>query len=266
MCELYGVTRGGYYAWRQRGESLRSKQDKVILKDIEEIFQESRGTYGSPRIFQALRKRGWKLGEKRVARIMRENGIRARAQKIYKRCPEVHKHFVRVPNHQLGKEVKEPNQVWVGDITFLRAARKWHYLAVVMDRWSRRIVGWSLGSEKSTSLTFRALENAVRKRKPQPGIVFHSDRGSEYLSKFFQAKAKELGFVTSSNRPKKMTDNAHIESFFHSLKSDEYHGRRFTTVDELRRMVESYIPFYNQKRIHSGLGYRSPVQFERCMC
>lgn len=266
MCSLYGVTRGGYYAWRIRGESARSKQDKQILLDIEDIYAASRGTYGSPRIFQELKKRGWRIGEKRVARIMREYGIRARAQKIYKRCPEVQQHFDRVPNHQLGKKVQCPNEVWVGDITFLRADKQWHYLAVVMDKWSRRIVGWSFGQEKNSKLTLQALRNAVKKRKPSEGLIFHSDRGNEYLSNLFQSTAKKYGIVTSSNRPRTMTDNAHMESFFHSMKSDGYHGTRFQSEQELRTMIESYIPFYNQRRIHSGLGYRSPVEFEDARC
>lgn len=262
MCELYGVTRSGYYAWRNRGISKRDSEDGQILAAIREIFEESGGTYGSPRIFQALKRAGWKIGRKRVERIMRENRLKARAQKIYKRCPEVQQHFVRVPNRLVGKQEEGPNEVWVGDITYLKANQKWHYLSVVMDRWSRKIVGWSLGKEKSSNLTLKTLQKAVNNRQPKQGLLFHTDRGSEYLSHTFQSKAEELGITASSNRPRHMNDNAYMESFFHSLKSDRYHGNTFENIEELRKMVESYIPFYNQKRLHSGLGYHSPVEYE----
>lgn len=262
MCELYGVTRSGYYAWRNRGTSKRDREDRQLLAAIREVYEESHETYGSPRVFQVLKRNGWKVGRKRVERIMRENGLKARAQKIYKRCPEVQQHFVRVPNSLVGKQEEGPNEVWVGDITYLKANQKWHYLSVVMDRWSRKVISWSLGKEKSSNLTLKTLQKAVSQTKPKQGLLFHTDRGSEYLSHAFQSKAEELGITTSSNRPRHMNDNAYMESFFHSLKSDCYHGNKFTNEDELREMLESYIPFYNKKRLHSGLKYHSPVEYE----
>jgi transposase InsO family protein len=264
MCRLYGVTRAGYYAWHNRCESERSKADKQLLVAIKEVHAASRGTYGSPRVFHVLRKRGFDVGKKRIERLMRENQIKARAQKIYKRHPEVQKFYDKLP--KLETKASKPNQVWVGDITYLRANKQWHYLAVVMDKFSRKIVGWSFGKDKNSKLTVEALKNAAKKRKPNNGLIFHSDRGSEYLSHYYQGKAKRFGILQSSNRPRRMTDNAHMESFFHSLKSDEYHGRKFHSATELRRMIESYIPYYNQKRIHSGLGYQSPVEFEELIC
>ena len=234
---------------------------------IQRIHAESRGTYGSPRVLQELKKAGWRIGKKRVERLMRENEIRARAQKVYSsRSGTMRRKYNDIPNHQLNKEVSAKDEVWLGDITYLKVGKQWRYLAVVMDRWSRRVIGWSLGKEKASSLTLAALNNAAKKRAPGVGLVFHSDRGSEYFGASFRDKLKRLGIVQSANRAEAFNDNAHMESFFHSFKSDEYHGRKFHTDEELRKMIESYMPFYNHKRMHSGLGYQSPVEFEETKC
>jgi transposase InsO family protein len=262
MCALYGVTRVGYYAWRRRGESARRGQDRDLLSLIRTLFERSRGTYGSPRIHEALRATGTRISRRRVERLMREAGLRARAVTLYRRIPGLHGFFTSIPNHHFDRLATGPDQVWVGDITYLRVAGAWRYLAVVMDRYSRRVLGWSLGPTKDVRLTLRALNHAVAHRRPRPGVIFHTDRGVEYAAYAFRHRLAALGFVQSMNRPRELTDNAHMESFFHSMKSDAIHGLRFAHPAELTRLVRGYIPYYNGVRLHSGIGYSSPVAYE----
>jgi putative transposase len=263
MCALYRVTPAGYYAWRRRGESARRRQDRSLLVTIREIFERSRGTYGSPRIHRALATSGVRVSRRRVARLMREGGLRARAARIYRRIPGLHGFFTSIPNRQLDRLAAAPNQVWVGDITYLEVAGAWRYLAVVMDRYSRRIIGWSLGAFKDAQLTLAALNRAVFNRRPRPGVIFHSDRGVEYAAYAFRNRLAALGFVQSMNRPREITDNAYMESFFHSMKSDVVHGVSFADHTELERLLRSYIPYYNGVRLHSGIGYCSPIDYEQ---
>ena len=256
------MTRSGYYAWRGRGESRRRRQDRALLDTIRARFAQSRGTYGSPRIHRALVASGLRVSRRRVERLMREAGLRARAAKLYRRIPGLHGFFTSIPNRQLDRLTTGPNQVWVGDITYLKVAGAWRYLAVVMDRYSRRIIGWSLSAFKDARLTLAALNRAVFHRRPRPGVIFHSDRGIEYAAYAFRNRLATLGFVQSMNRPREVTDNAHMESFFHSMKSDAIHGVRFGHEVELGRLLRSYIPYYNRVRLHSGIGYASPVNYE----
>jgi putative transposase len=262
MCALYGVTRAGYYAWRRRGESARRRQDRGLLVQIQALFDRSRGTYGSPRIHRALAAGGIRVSRRRVARLMREAGVRARAVKLYRRIPGLHEFFTSIPNRQLDRVATARDQVWVGDVTYLKVAGAWRYLAVVMDRYSRRIVGWTLGPTRDVRLTLAALNHAVRKRRPRPGLIFHSDRGVEYAAYAFRHRLTALGFVQSMNRPREITDNAYMESFFYSMKSDTIDGFTFTTAVELVQLLRSYMPYYNGVRLHSGIGYRSPIEYE----
>jgi putative transposase len=262
MCALYGVTRVGYYAWRRRGESPRRGQDRSLLSAIQTLFDTSRGTYGSPRIHQALRAAGTPVSRRRVERLMREAGLRARATKLYRRIPGLHGFFTSIPNRQLDRLATGPDQVWVGDITYLKVAGLWRYLAVVMDRYSRRILAWSLGPTKDARLTLTALNRVVFHRCPRPGLIFHSDRGIEYAAYAFRNRLAALGFVQSMNRPREITDNAHIESFFHSMKSEAVHGVTFAHHAALTQRLRSYIPYYNGIRLHSGIGYSSPIAYE----
>ena len=263
MCRLYGVTRAGYYAWRSRERSERECQNETLAAEIRAVHAESRGTYGSPRVHRALRKRGHQVGKNRVARLMRRYGIKARVATIRYTSPSLQRFFGSVLNEQLDLELERPDQVWVGDITYLKVGSIYRYLAVVMDKYSRRVVGWSYGPRKDVALTLRALDSAVRSRRPKQGLVFHTDRGTEYAAGTFKERLAELGFIQSMNRPGKMTDNAFIESFFHSLKSDIYHGVRFTDDAALRTALQSYVPFYNQARLHSSLQYVPPATFEQ---
>ncbi len=194
---------------------------------------------------------------------MRLYGIKARANRIYRRNPGARVFSYGIPNRALERRADAPDQVWVGDITYLNIGASWRFLAVVMDKYSRRIVGWRLGPRRSPELTRGALRDAVARRQPGPGLVFHSDRGTEYANYAYRDQLEALGIVQSMNRPGGMGDNAHMESFFHSLKTDVYNGRHFHRDDELKATLTAYIPRYNRHRVHSGLGYRSPIDYER---
>ena len=263
MCRLYGVTRTGFYAWRSRERSERERQNEALAAEIRVVHAESRGIYGSPRVHRVLRKRGHRVGKNRVARLMRAHGIKARVARIRYTSPGMQRYFGAVLNEQLDLELKRPDQVWVGDITYLKVGAIYRYLAVVMDKYSRCVVGWSYGVRKDVALTLRALNSAVRGRRPGPGVVFHSDRGTEYAGTAFKERLTELGFIQSMNRPGKMTDNAFIESFFHSMKSEIYHGLRFERDDDIHAALRSYLPFYNHDRLHSSLQYVPPATFEQ---
>jgi transposase InsO family protein len=263
MCRLYGVTRAGFYAWRSRERSERERQNEALAEAIRTVHAESRGTYGSPRVHQVLRTGGHRVGRHRVARLMRRHGIEARVATIRYTSPALQRYFGRVPNQQLDLELKRPDQVWVGDITYLKVGSIYRYLAVVMDKYSRRVVGWSYGPRKDVRLTLRALNSAVRARRPGRGVIFHTDRGIEYAAGGFQRRIAELGFIQSMNRPGKMTDNAFIESFFHSMKADVFHGCRFDDDEQVRTLLKGYLPFYNSARLHSSLDYVPPATFEQ---
>ena len=264
MCEKLGVSRSGFYAWVKRSPSAREQRDRALERWIAEHFEESNGVYGSPRIHALLRRRGERVGRKRVARLMRGLRLKARANRIYwKRSGGAVSCRLAIGNEARAREVTAPDQVWRGDITYLKAGGGLRYLAVVIDQYSRRLLGYQLGAERTSDLTVAALRRALSRRKPRPGLVFHSDRGSEYGGYLYRDRLASSGIVQSMNRPKTMTDNAHVESFFHTLKTEAIHGQRFQNGEELHQAVRRYIARYNRTRVHSSLGYRSPIDYER---
>jgi transposase InsO family protein len=264
MCALMGVTRGGLYAWQRRQPSARAQADQLLIEQVRQVHDSSRGYYGSPRVTGQLHREGVQVGRRRVARLMRLAGLQGRSARLYRR-PKVGQRafFASVPHRLRQAQLRAPNQVWVDDVTYLKVAGQWRYLATVMDRHSRRIVGWSLGRRRDAALTSRALRQSARNRSPAPGLVFHSDRGVEYTAFEYRQQLQSLGILQSMNRPGKMNDNAHIESFFHSMKAEELYGKTFTDDEQLRRALSSYIAFYNQQRLHSALRYLPPAVFER---
>jgi len=257
------VTRAGFYAWRSRSPSQREHQNALLAERIRAVHKASRGTYGSPRIYRVLRRRGCGASENRIARVMRAQGIKARVATIRYTNPSQQRFFAAARNEQLEIELTAPNQVWVGDLTYLEVGPIYRYWAVVMDKFSRRVLGWAYGKRKDVALTLKALNRAVHTRKPRRGLIFHTDRGVEYAADAFKGRLAELGIIQSMNRPGKLNDNAYIESFFHSMKADIMHGLRFNDDREMERAVRTYVPFYNATRLHSSLDYVPPATFER---
>ncbi len=262
MCRVYGITRAGFYAWRNRGPSLRAQQNETQVQQIRQIHRASRGVYGSPRVYRQLQAQGVEVSENRVARLMRSTGIKARVATLRYTSPNLKKFFGSLPNRQHEHPAEAPDQVWVADITYLKVGSIYRYLAVVMDRCSRRIIGWALGKQRNVALTLRALNHAVAKRRPPPGLIFHTDRGIEYYANAFRKRLSKLKITQSMNRPGKVTDNAFMESFFHSMKADVIHGNTFREDNQLLSVLRSYIPFYNHSRMHSSLNYVSPAKYE----
>lgn len=257
------VSRCGYYAWQKRVESQRAIADKTLTLRIREIYQKSRTAYGSPRVHAALKSQGISVGRKRVARLMRGQGWQGRVMRVTRRQPGLKRFLRGGENLRLNRHTEKLNEIWVADITYLKAAGRWMYLAAIMDLHSRRIVGWSLGKTRTTALTLKALHYAIRRRSPLPNGVFHTDRGIEYRGAVYQDELKKLGLRSSVNRIGCCTDNGHMESFFHSLKAELIRGRRYETEKELRVALNNYInKFYNHQRLHSGIGYLSPAAFE----
>ena len=265
MCRVYEVTCAGFYAWRSRERSERERQNDALVGRIRRVHQASRGYYGSPRVYQALRKQGCSASENRVARVMRAHRIKARVATIRYTNPALKRFFAGARNEQLEMDLNRIDQVWVGDITYLKMGSIYRYLAVVMDKYSRRVLGWAYGKRKDVALTLRALNRAVRCRRPERGLIFHTDRGIEYAAGAFKARLAELGITQSMNRPGKVTDNAYIESFFHSMKTDIVHGLVFTEDRQIESAVRGYVPFYNGIRLHSSLNYVSPATYEQQM-
>jgi transposase InsO family protein len=264
MCRVHGVSRAGFYAWTARKPSRREQADDALSVQIERVHAQSRGNYGSPRVQVQLREQGVVVGRRRVARLMRLRGLQGRSARNTRRSSVAQRAFFSsVPNHQRKLQIDRPDQVWVGDVTYLRVNRQWRYLATVMDRYSRRVLGWSLGHKRDAALTTQALAHATRKRSAKPGLVFHTDRGMEYAALDFKRELARRGFTQSMNRPGKMNDNAHMESFFHTMKTEGLHDMSFDTDAALHRELRSYIGFYNQQRLHSSLDYLAPASFEQ---
>ena len=263
MCALYRVTRAGFYAWQERQPSLRSREDATLLEQVRVVHERSRGFYGSPRVAGQLQLDGVAVGRRRVARLMRLAGLQGRSARLYRNSKVLQRaFFASVPYRQDTAQTQATNQVWVGDVTYLKVAGKWRYMAAVMDRHSRRIVGWSLSHRRDAALTTQALRQAARNRCSASGVLFHSDRGIEYAAFQFREQLAKLGMLQSMNRAGKMNDNAHMESFFHSMKTEELYGKTFTDDQQLRQTLSSYIAFYNQQRLHSSLRYLPPAAFE----
>lgn len=231
---------------------------------IARIYEESKGRYGSPKVHEALGKKGVACSKNTVASIMREQRLKARVNRVYVKNPGLHRFYKRTGNLRLGQpDPQRVNQVWVGDVTYIKVKNSFHFLAAVMDLYSRRLIGWSLGSNRRGELTERALMHAIRNRHPEKGLIFHSDRGVEYSATGYHELLGKYGIIPSMNRPGHCQDNAHMESFFHSLKGELIRNTPIADVMELKNLIKGYIiHFYNKKRLHSGINYYSPVEYE----
>lgn len=265
MCEQLDVTRGGYYAWKKRQRSERTQQDEVLKAAIKTSHERSRGTYGSPRIVDDLKEQGFEVGRRRVARLMREEGLTGTPVRPYKRTTDS-KHNDDVADNLLERDfaVDAPNKAWATDITYVRTWEGWMYLAVVIDLFSRRVVGWATAAHMRTELALDALSMALGRRVPDAGLLHHSDRGSQYTSGAYRDALQAEGIVCSMSKKGDCWDNAVVESFFATLKKELIHRRPWATVTSARAAIADYIEFfYNSRRKHSTLGYLSPAAYER---
>ena len=267
LCENLEVSHSGYYGWLERrtAPGQRARENSTLARDIQAIHQESRQTYGSPRIVRELRKQGKCQGRNRVARLMNEEGLCGRQKGRYRVQTTDSNHDEPIAPNRLAEAPKPtaPNQIWVQDITYIETGEGWLYLAAILDLYSRKIVGWAMSDRIDTALVLKALAMALLHRDPPKNLLCHSDRGVQYASTDYRAALARTGFIASMSRKGNCYDNAFIESFWSTLKLDLVYRTEFATRLEARRAIFDYIEcFYNRQRSHTALGCLSPVDFE----
>lgn len=265
MCALLGVSRAGYYAWCKRQPSSRARANQLLRGLIRLHHQQSRGNYGYRRIHAALQRQEVVCGKNRVARLMRQEGLRARSRRRRRRGTTQSRHHLPVAPNRLAQDFTStaPNQKWVTDITYIGTGEGWLYLAVVLDLYARLVVGWAMAPYLDDRLTCRALEMALSTRRPATGLIHHSDRGKQYASSPYQTLLADHRAIPSMSRTGNVYDNAPVESFFATLKSELIHPASFNTRREARAAIFEFIElFYNRQRLHSALGYLPPATFD----
>ena len=265
LCDVLAVSPAGYYAWRSRPESRRSAANREIVDDIKQVHRDTKGRYGSPRIHAELKAQGRGVSRGRIERLMRHHGIRAimaRPRRV--RTTDSRHDFPIAPN-LLNRNftATAPNRIWLADITYVETDQGWLYLATVMDLYSRRIVGWAMADHLRAELPLAALNMAVSAQRPGAGLIHHSDRGVQYASADYRKAMQSAGFKASMSRKGDCYDNAPMESFFHTLKTELVHHRDYATRKEATNDIFAYIEgFYNRTRRHSAIGYISPIEME----
>lgn len=263
-CSLLGVSRSGYYAWRKRPPAPREGADAQLTVEVVGAHKRSRATYGSPRVHAELKARGFRVSKKRVERLMRQRGIQARRKRRFRRTTDSNHPNPVAPN-LLARQFDQtaPNRVWVTDVTYVWTDEGWLYLAVMLDLFARKVVAWATSAVNDTALALAALEAAFRSRRPAPGLIHHSDRGSPYASDTYRAALRRMGIVASMSRTGDCWDNSVAESFFATIKAELIDDERFATRAIAVAVIADYIErFYNPQRRHSHLGYLSPIEFE----
>jgi len=265
LCKVLKVSRSGYYAWRTRQPSSRQKDNKELLGHIRGVYTQSRRLYGSPRITAALKEQGLRCGKNRVARIMKNSSIRAEVKKRrFRRTTDSRHHYALAANLLIGPG--QTQGVWVSDITFVPTSEGWLYVAVVMNLKNRKIIGLSMSDKLSQELASAAFRDAVGRQSPPEGLIHHSDRGRQYASHAYQELLREYRITPSMGRSGNCYDNAYVESFFGTLKTELVHGERYRSRLEARLSIFEYVEvFYNRQRRHSALGYRSPEEYEKLL-
>jgi transposase InsO family protein len=265
MCRILRVSRSGYYDWRDRGPSARQKRHGGLVVEIRRVFIDSRKTYGSPRIFKALREKGQKCGRHQVERLMRKDGITPKRRRKFKKTTDSDHNYPIAPNlveRVFAAELL--NRLWTSDITYIWTSEGWLYLAIVLDVCSRRIVGWGMSHRLQEELVVRAIKQALAQRQVAEGLIFHSDRGSQFASDTCQKLLDDNHIRPSMSRKGDCYDNAISESFFGTLKRELVYVDKFQTREEAKLKIFDYIEvFYNRQRTHSSIGYKSPVDFEK---
>jgi putative transposase len=264
MCKALKVSPAGYYAWCKRAPSRRQRTDERLLERIRTVHEKSRKTYGYRRVHAALQRQGIVCGKHRVARLMRQDGLRGRLKRRHKTTTQSRHSLPVAPNHLMRDfEASAPNRKWATDITYVWTYEGWLFLAVVLDLYSRLVVGWAMDASLADTLTLKALRMALDQRRPPPGLIHHSDRGAQYASRQYQKLLAAHGAIASMSRTGDVYDNAPPESFFATLKVELIHDQQYHSRQQAKTDIFEYIEvFYNPERLHSGLGYRSPVEFE----
>jgi len=263
LCRTLGVSASGFYAWAARQTRPRPDRDLAVRHAIRVAHAESRGRYGSPRIVRVLHARGYHVGRHRVMRLMRAEGLRARRPRRFVVTTDSQHRWTPAPDRLRRRfAIRRPNRWWVADLTYLETAEGWLYLAVVLDLFSRRVVGWALRPTLHTDLTAAALQMALHRRRPRRGLLHHSDRGTQYASAAYRALLTTHGIVASMSRRGDCWDNAVAESFFRTLKHEIGTSRWHTRAAAARDVIDYIEGFYNPVRLHSTLGYQSPAAFE----
>jgi putative transposase len=264
LCRVLEVSRSGYYAWLRRPLCPRRVEDEQISVEIQKVHEQSVKRYGSPRIHKALRRKGRRVSRKRVARLMRQKGIYGRKKRKFKHTTDSNHQYQIAPNVlDRNFQTERPDQVWVGDITYVWTLEGWLYLAVLIDLCTHQVVGWSMSANIDRFLALDAFDMAVARRSPTPGLIHHTDRGSQYACPDYQLALKVNGFQPSMSRKGNCWDNAVAESFFGAIKEELIYNVVFTTRDAARQAIFEYIEvFYNRQRLHSSIGYMSPIEFE----
>lgn len=266
LCGALDVSASGYYSWRSRPKSVRTSENERLLDAIRRLHEQHRHRYGVPRIHAALQEEGWTASRGRVARLMRRHGIRARRRKAFRVCTTDSKHALPVAPNLLDRNFQAvaPNAVWLADITYIPTNEGWLYLAVVLDLFSRKVVGWAMRDHMRTELPLAALTMAIQRQRPGPGLIHHSDRGSQYASADYTNTLKSNGIIASMSRKGNCWDNAPMESFFGTMKSEMEITSPYPTHEAAKRDLFSYIEgYYNRQRLHSAIGYITPEQAER---
>ena len=265
LCRVLGVSRQGYYAYAKRPESPRVDAERALQERLRALHVESRGTYGSPRMLAALRRAGDHVGKRRVERALRSMGLRARQPRRWRTTTRANPlHAVAANTLARDFHATKPDERWVTDISYIWTDEGWSYVAVILDLYSRAVVGWALDTTLSTRLPLAALDMALRRRRPQQGLLHHSDRGCQYTSADYRRALADRGITVSMSRKGNCWDNAVAESFFATIKNELVYHQTWRTRLELRTAVFEYIEvFYNRRRLHSSLGYRTPADAER---
>jgi len=268
LCEVLGVSRSGYYAWRTRPASARQQANARLVATIRQLHAQTKERYGAVKLWHALQAAGIRCGRHRVARLRRLHGITTRRVRRFRTMVEHHQLPPPAPNRlpAVGP-LAAPDRVWAGDLTTIATRAGWLYLAVVLDLYSRRIVGWAMSAKPDRHLAVTALTMAVRRRRPRPGLVHHTDQGPQYASQAYRRLLEQQGLTPSMSRKGHCGDNALVESFFSTLKNELVHDCDYRTREEAQAEVFEFIEiFYNRQRLHQSLGYRSPVTFEATLC
>ena len=265
MCQVLNVSTSGYYAWRKRPPSAREMANQELIQEIKTVYDDSSGTYGSPRIYRQLKAQGETCSENRIARLMRLRGLGAKRGRKFKSTTKRNKAHPVAPNLLMRDfETERPNQKWLADITYISTQEGWLYLAAVLDLYTRRIVGWAMAKRMTGDLTIAALNMAIRQHRPGPGLIHHSDQGSQYTDRRYQALLKNHGIQVSMNSVGSWYDNAPMESFFGTLKSELVYHQVYHSRSEAKSQLFFYIEsFYNRRRLHSALGYVSPDAYQQ---